>query len=104
MKITAISAGSRIVMPAIQDSPLPMDAVIAVGFGSSRVTRDGAVVYDEQEVEDDGYWTCADAEKAAKADPLHDWRISYFAPLHEEVFQRHGDGRWMMIEKGKGFA
>lgn len=45
-----------------------------------------------------------DAEAAALADPDHDWRIVLFGPLHGEVYQRHGPGEWMLVEKNEGFA
>lgn len=84
---------------------LPLDAAIAVGFGSASCTKDGAFVYDEQETpEGDEYKTCGDMEKLAATDPDHDWQISYYAPLYEAVYQRHGENHWVLIEKGEGFA
>jgi hypothetical protein len=50
------------------------------------------------------YWDVAEAEKAALADPDHDWRIVLFGPLHGEVYQRHEAGAWMLVEKNEGFA
>ena len=88
----------------LSETPIQMDRVIAVGFGAAGVTKDGESVYDEQQVDDDSYWTIEDAEKAAQADPDHDWRIFFFAPLYEATYQRQGQGRWMLIEKGRGFA
>jgi hypothetical protein len=83
----------------------PAEGVIAVGFGSASVTCDGRSVYDEQQVRHDNeYWTGADAEKAAEADPDHDWRITKYAPLYEAEYQRHGPGQWVMIRRGEGFA
>lgn len=93
----------------------PMDGVIAVGFGAANVTCDGKSVYDEpmvyydekgEPIEDESlkYWTGADAEKAAAADPDHDWRISKFAPLYEAEYQRHDRGQWVLIRRGEGFA
>jgi hypothetical protein len=49
-------------------------------------------------------WTTAQAEKVAKADPDHDWRIVLYGPLHGEVYQRHAPGEWVLVEKNKGFA
>ena len=92
------------IKPQINDTPLSGDSVIAVGFGSASVTRDGELVYDEDRVDEENFWTCADAENAARKDPFHDWRISFYAPLYEAVYQRHAAGKWMLIEKGKGFA
>lgn len=91
-----------------------LDSTIAVGFGGANVTKDGLAVYDEPMiyVDDNGeakendapYWTGHDAEKAALADPEHDWRISLFAPLYEAEYQRHADGQWVLIRRGQGFA
>jgi len=85
----------------------PAEGWIAVGFGSASVTRDGEEVYSEPNDPDADQaliWTGADAEKAAAADPDHDWRISKYAPLYDAVYQRHGDGQWVLIERGEGFA
>lgn len=84
---------------------LPLDATIAVGFGSAYCSKGKEIVYDEQETEDGGeYATCGDMEALAAQDPENDWRISYFAPIYECVYQRHGPGHWVLIEKGQGFA
>ena len=101
-------------------SMFPADGLIAVGFGSATVTRDGHAVYDEpqakyiwgdddelkdiEEPAESVYWTGADAEKAAAADPDHDWRICKYAPLYEAEYQRHGEGQWVLIRRGEGFA
>ena len=82
------------------------DAWIAVGFGQASVTRDVAVVYSEPvgDYDEADIWTGADAEKAAASDPDHDWRIIKYAPLYNAVYQRHGPGQWVLIERGMGFA
>lgn len=81
------------------------DAVIAVGFGSSSVTRDGVAVYDENRVVNErDFWDGADAERAAAADPDHDWQIRKFGPLYSAIYQRHAAGQWVLIERGDGFA
>lgn len=93
----------------------PPEATIAVGFGSACVTKDGKEVYseptiyindkgDDIEAPEGAYWTGADAEKAAAADPDHDWRILKYAPLYEAEYQRHAEGQWVMIRRGEGFA
>lgn len=82
----------------------PMDGIIAVGFGSAFVSKDGLSVYEEPQGEDREYWTGADAEMAAVADPDHDWRIVKIGPLYEAEYQRHGDGQWVMVRRGDGFA
>lgn len=85
---------------------LPLEADLCVGFGECSVTRDGVDVYKEEALADED----ADApllkqfEDMAKADPDHDWRVRFSRAMSEEVYQRHGDGRWVLIEKGMGFA
>lgn len=88
--------------------PIPAEAqphkIIAVGFGSANVTRDGEEVYSEPpDLEEDGMWDFAKAEEVAAADPDHDWRATLFGPLHGEVYQRQ-DGRWLLVESNQGFA
>lgn len=86
-------------------SDLEMERWIAVGFGSAGYSKDGQELWSEQEIGDDGEpHTVADVEKLALADPDHDWRIYFFAPLYEAEYQRQGDGVWVLVRKGEGFA
>lgn len=83
----------------------PMGMWIAVGFGDAHVERDGEIVWSEPVgLDEDTFWTVADAEKAATTDPDHDWRIVKYGPLHGEVYQRHEPGKWVLIESNMGFA
>lgn len=86
----------------------PMDMLIAVGFGDARVTRDGETVYSElklpKDATEDMFWTTQDAENEALKDPDHDWRIVLYAPLYGRIFQRQGDGEWVLIGENEGFA
>ena len=82
-----------------------MQKVIAVGFGSAGVSKDGEPIWQEEhDVDWDDLWTFADAEKKAVDDPDHDWRAHLHGPLHGEVYQRHGPGRWLLVETDEGFA
>lgn len=87
-------------------SDLPMDRPIAVGFGSAGYSKDGKPLWDEQEAGED--WdkmhTVATVEALALADPDHDWRIYFVAPLYESEYQRQGEGVWVLVRKGEGFA
>jgi hypothetical protein len=87
-------------------SDLEMERHIAVGFGSAGYSKDGETLWDEQEAGDD--WekmhTVQTVEDLAKADPDHDWRIFFFAPMYEAEYQRQGDGVWVLVRKGEGFA
>lgn len=83
-----------------------MDMLIAVGFGSANVTRDGECIYDEQQAEHANapMWTVQDAENEAAKDHDHDWQIMKMGPLHGETFQRQGPARWVCVESNEGFA
>lgn len=84
---------------------LPMDALLAVGFGDVNVTRDDEHVYSENEHQkDEQFWTAKDAEAFAAKDPDHDWRIHFYAPLYEAHYQRQSENHWVLYEKGIGFA
>ena len=86
---------------------LRMDRVIAVGFGCAQATRDGEIVYDETIAgyNDDPLLTVGDIEAMAVLEPLCDWRIVLYGPLHGEEYQRHHDtGKWTCINSNEGFA
>lgn len=80
----------------------PLDSIFAVGFGASGITRDGVGVYEEQQRDD--MPTLQEFEDMAKADPDHDWRMYRYGPLREAEYQRQGDGHWVLIREGEGFA
>jgi len=83
---------------------LSMNRLLAVGFGDCSVSKDGDHVYSESSVDEDGWWKAEQAEAAALADPDHDWRISFFAPLYDAEYQRQGEKHWVLVRKGQGFA
>jgi len=81
---------------------LPMEAVIAVGFGGAEVTKNGKTIYYEQMVEHDKrrkLWTVKRAEQEARKDPDNDWRIHLFAPLSERHYQRQGKTNGFFIKR-----
>lgn len=87
----------------------PMDGMIAVGFGSAGISRDGLTVVDGEEraataTSWEDFARGADAEALAAADPDHDWRIFLHGPLSDRVYQRHAPEQWVLIERGQGFA
>lgn len=88
-----------------QYSILPMDALIAVGFGYAAVTKNGEEIYNENSLSNDEcLWTTQDAENEAIKDSDNDWRIHLIAPLSERHYQRQGNNNWVLYEKGVGFA
>lgn len=86
-----------------QHEILPMDALIAVGFGDATVTKNDEIIYDEMTA-GENLWTTQDAENAARQDPDNDWRIHLVAPLSERHYQRQGENLWVLYDKGPGFA
>lgn len=89
-----------------QHEVLPMDAIIAVGFGYAAVTKNGEEIYSEpmHEIDDTECWTVQQAEDLARQDPDADWRIHLVGPLSERHYQRQGENHWVLYEKGPGFA
>lgn len=79
---------------------LPMDAWLAVGFGSVSVTRDDDTIWSG----DDPEKTVEEFEVFAAGDPDHDWRITFNAPLYGASYQRHGFKSWVLVERNEGFA
>lgn len=80
----------------------PMQTLIAVGFGDAHVSKDGEIVFDEQQ--SDEFHELKEFEELAATDPDHDWRLVLNAPLHSREYQRHDAGKWVLIAQGEGFA
>lgn len=78
------------------------DTLIAVGFGSAMLTRDGEVILEEGDSDD--FHTVGEAEDLAALDPDHDWRIVLHGPLRGATYQRQAEATWLMVEKNSGFA
>lgn len=86
-------------------SDLNTERAIAVGFGSAGYSKDGETLWEEGMAgEEDDFPSVADVEALAAADPDHDWRIFFYAPLYEAEYQRQGDGVWVLVSNGQGFA
>ncbi len=86
---------------------LELDRPIGVGFGSAGYSRDGETLWEEGMRDPDSeepYPTAQEVENMAKAEPDRDWRIFYYAPLYESEYQRQGDGHWVLVREGMGFA
>lgn len=87
---------------------LEMERTIAVGFGYAGATKDGEEVYKEpicaEDSKDEDFWKVQRIEDMAAKDPNHDWRIYFYAPLWEGIYQRQGKSHWVLVKKGQGFA
>jgi hypothetical protein len=84
----------------------PMDMMIAVGFGSAIVFKDGKMIYDgEADCHKTGKAkTVKHFEMLARKSPKSDWRIQKYGPMHGETFQRQGKNNWVCVESNQGFA
>ena len=85
-------------------SDLDMNRRIGVGFGSAGYSKDGKTLWEECGEEFDELPSVQQVEEMAQADPNHDWRIFFFAPLYEAEYQRQGEGVWVLVRKDVGFA
>ena len=83
---------------------LPLDAVIGVGFGVATLTRDGDVIYEEDDCETAGPVTVAQAEELAQTFPEHDWCIHLIALLDDRQYRRTGTGSWKLYKRGYGLS
>jgi hypothetical protein len=79
---------------------MPLDAPLAIGFGQVEVTKGDETVWQG----DDAGVLLYRFEAEALRDPDHDWRVSIDGPLYSAVYQRHGRGYWVLVERGEGFA
>lgn len=82
-----------------------LDTVLYMGFGGWTIYRDAKAYYCPpiNKTYDD-YPRLAEYEAKAQADPDHDWQAVLNLPLRDAVYQRQGEGRWVLIETGEGFA
>lgn len=93
-------------LPVIEGtSPLPLDARISVGFGTAMLLRNGQPVWmEDRDYEYHECLTVKQAETMAAFYPEDDWRIHLVGPLSEFYYQRQGKEKWLMYERGQGFA
>lgn len=93
--------------PPPQPKEFHRDAVVAVGFGSAALCRDGHEwVNGEDRIRDgnEEELTGAECECIAAADPDHLWQIVMHGPLSGATFTRQDDGRWILTDSNEGFA
>ena len=88
-----------------QPTIISLETELAMGFGSATVTKDDLGIYDDGMVmRGEDCPTLRKFEELAKADPDHDWRVHFYGAMSETHYQRHGDGEWVLVLKGEGFA
>lgn len=82
-----------------------LDTVIYGGFGGWTIYRDAKVYYfPPTNKADDDCPRLAEFEAMAEADPDHDWQAVLNLPMRDAVYQRQGEGKWVLIGTGEGFA
>lgn len=89
-----------------------LDRVIAVGFGSATVRRDGVCVIDgEREkrrslLTRGGFVTLRKVEKYIRrmGQGRRRWTAEMHAPLWSASWERQRPGKWVCVEAGEGFA
>ena len=80
---------------------IDLASLVHPGFGGAAVYAADAPDLGTELRESD---TVQDAEDFAAGQPDHDWRLVINAPLYEATYQRQGEGHWVLVEKGPGFA
>ena len=84
---------------------LPMKTKLYNGFGGWDITKNGEHYFSEDvNKEYDEAKTLSYIERMAKLEPECDWRANLNLPLRSAVYQRHGKSKWVLIERGQGFA
>ena len=87
---------------------LHRNILLAVGFGSVDVLRDGAMVFDAERPprkhrSGDGFCRLRHVERLARRrDGL--WEVQFYAPLWSATFRRVARSTWVCVEAGEGFA
>lgn len=84
---------------------LPMRTRLYNGFGGWMITKDDKTFFiEESDKEFDEARTLSYIERKAKLEPFCDWRAILNLPLRSAVYQRQGKSKWVLVERGNGFA
>jgi len=85
---------------------LDLETRLYFGFGGWTITKDGELYFmdDRKDVEWEDWRQLKEIEAEASKDPDHDWRAQFDSPLRGGQYQRHGEGKWVLIESNQGFA
>ena len=84
---------------------LPMRTLLYNGFGGWHITKNGKFYFaEDMNKEFDDNKTLSYVERRAKLEPDNDWRAHCDLPLRSAVYQRQGKSKWVLVQKGIGFA
>lgn len=72
----------------------------------AKILKNGKVFYKNNNNEDEwwDYKGLSEFEEIAANDPDNDWRYTFSYPLRSGVYQRQGKEKWVLIERGIGYA
>ena len=111
------TASKRSLLPAIKggtagclncgytEDVLPMKTKLYNGFGGWTITKDGELYFMENvDAEYEDAKTLSYIEREAKLSPECDWRANLDLPMRNAIYQRHGKSKWVLVERGMGFA
>ncbi len=84
---------------------LPLRTRLYYGFGGWNITKDGKPYFQEDsDKEFHENKTLCYIERRAKLEPDCDWRAHFDSPMRDAFYQRQGTSKWVLVEKGIGFA
>ena len=84
---------------------LPMRTRLYSSFGGWHITKNGELYFSENvDTEYDDSKTLSYIERRAKLEPDNDWRAHCDLALRSAVYQRQGKSKWVLVQKGQGFA
>lgn len=87
------------------ESVLPMRTRLYQGFGGWYISKNGQDFFSEDvNKEHNEAKTLSHIERIAKLEPECDWRAHLDLALRSAVYQRQGKSKWVLVERGNGFA
>lgn len=87
------------------DDILPLDTRLYSGFGGWVISKNGFQFFRENaNSEYDNSKPLSNIELIAKKEPNSDWRAHLDLPMRSATYQRQGDNKWILVERGEGFA
>lgn len=104
-KLPALESFTHCNMCPPKPQTLPLGAYPHPGFGGCSVFAAdepglGQEMYDNATVQDVEDYAAAHDDHPGQ----HDWRLVIDAPLYDAEYQRQGEGEWVLVRRGKGFA
>jgi hypothetical protein len=78
----------------------PLTSPLAIGFGIVTISKNNEIIWSG----DDEHVWLRRFEKRALKEPDNDWVLSINGPLYSAEYQRHGEGEWVLVGRGEGFA